>query len=84
MAETKVCPKCGGTLVEGSVKERNDNSGSLSYVWAPVDEKEMQKKNAYRVSSQNRKVLLAMCCEKCGYVEWYGFPWDGLNINRYP
>jgi len=60
------CPKCGGMMGQGSLKERA-LYGPSPYQWVPSDDAAFPVKGA----PSNRHDILIIRCENCGYLELY-------------
>ena len=66
MSETSTCPKCGGAMITGSLKERT-LYGPSPYQWVPLDDAPFPMKGA----PSNRHDIVVYRCEGCGYLESY-------------
>ena len=66
MAETKMCPKCSGNMVQGYLKKIG-NYGNSDNLFAPANEPPFPVKSA---STQRHEIILYRC-EKCGFLEMY-------------
>ena len=74
MTESKICPKCNGSMSSGKIMRRNEYSarGQYMYMFAPNDEPGPSLSQAISGKSAARKELAAYCCDQCGFVEFYG------------
>ncbi len=78
MAESKVCPKCKGTMVKGRIIKFTESSvgNRYLYVWEPDNgsSSEISKDSSGKAMSKLsiRKGLAVFCCNQCGFVEIYG------------
>jgi hypothetical protein len=64
MADEKPCPRCGGTLAPGSLKEIG-HFGNSPYEWVPDGDAPFALKGA----PKTRQAVVAHRCKSCGYVE---------------
>ena len=76
MTESKTCPECSGTMIQGRILKYNEYTmrGQYMYVFAPDDEPgpDLSKMFSSKPLSNSRKPLVAFSCESCGFVEFYG------------
>jgi predicted nucleic-acid-binding Zn-ribbon protein len=76
MAETKVCPKCNGAMIQGRILKYNEYTAGNKYIYvfAPDEESgpDLSKMFSGKPMSKSRKPLAAFSCENCGFVEFYG------------
>ena len=66
MPEPSACPKCGGNISTGSLKERT-MYGPSPYQWVPSDDAAFPVKGA----PSNRRDIVVYRCENCGYLELF-------------
>ena len=75
MAEPKPCPKCNGTMTQGSVMRYNEYAANQKYmyVFAPNNDSgpDLSKIFSGKPLSKDRKVLVAFACDECGFTEFY-------------
>ena len=78
MAEIKVCPKCSGSMAPGRIMRTNEYAAGdqYLYVFAPDSDPGPSLGQIFsgKTQSKFRKNLVAYCCEKCGFTEFYGLP----------
>jgi uncharacterized C2H2 Zn-finger protein len=67
MLELEECPRCGGGMKPGTLRERGQYGGSSPYVWAPMDDAPFPLKGA----PTTRRDITLYRCERCGSVEMY-------------
>jgi uncharacterized Zn finger protein len=67
MSDTKACPKCGGKMPVGSLRDVGQYGGPSPFVWSPADDAPFPVKGA----PAKRRQLVLYRCEGCGYVEVY-------------
>lgn len=76
MADSKICPKCGGAMKQGRILKYNEYvaRNQYMYVFAPDEESgpDLSKMFSAKPLSKERKPLVAFCCEQCGFTEFYG------------
>ncbi len=76
MTEMKVCPKCNGNMAQGRIIKFNEHTISTKYLYVFEPDQETDTSLAGIFSgkpmAQNRKPLVAYCCDQCGFVEFYG------------
>jgi hypothetical protein len=67
MTETHACPKCGGEMAPGSLRDRGQYGGPSPYVWSPADDDPfpLAKRPSKRLD------IALQRCRQCGYLELY-------------
>ena len=67
MADSNVCPKCGGNMAEGMLRKTGQYGGESPYIWAPVDDIPF----ALAGHPTGRAAIHIYRCEQCGFSEMY-------------
>jgi hypothetical protein len=70
MDDAKVCPKCSSSMTRGRIMRFNEHvlQGKYLYLFSPDVEAGVLSGRA----NASRRPLVAYCCDKCGFIEWYG------------
>jgi predicted nucleic-acid-binding Zn-ribbon protein len=75
MSDSKICPKCNGSMAQGKIMKHNEvEVGDQSlYVFAADEDSGSSLSSALK-SAKNRKALVAFACDDCGFTEFYSQP----------
>ena len=75
MPDTRICPKCSGTMTQGRILRYNEHTarGQYLYTFAPDDDAvpDLSRMFSGKPLSKSRKALVAVACDQCGFTEFY-------------